>query len=250
MSDQFRKLDVIVGKVDTILLRTKPSYASLVSADTNSPKTPNKRSHNLDKNTPSPRAECDLPTVNGSSTFLRTVETSEQQTCKTTSPAPSGNEQNEPPDATNRRTLYRNTYSFSDDTCIQFGIVIASMHDTVGQHIPSLVSGTSMFSGVRKKKVARFVLSIISADKHFTIVSDAIVKYASQRNIVVTFVRLMKTWTNRDGKNTSYTVQINIDANCASKIVDSFWPDDVLCIPYIPRAKMNQHEQNWSGEET
>ena len=37
MSDQFRKLDVIVGKVDTILLRTKPSYASLLSADTNSP---------------------------------------------------------------------------------------------------------------------------------------------------------------------------------------------------------------------
>ena len=37
MSDQFRKLDVIVGKVDTILLRTKPSYASLLSADTNPP---------------------------------------------------------------------------------------------------------------------------------------------------------------------------------------------------------------------
>ena len=226
MSDQFRKLDVIVGKVDTILLRTKPSYASLLSADTNSPKTPNQRSHNLDKNTLSPRAECDLPTVNGSSTCLRTVETSEQQTCKTTSPAPSGNEQNEPPDTTNNRTLYRNTCDTnSDDTCIQFGIVKASTHDTVGQHIPSLVSGTSMFSGVRKKKVARFVLSRISADKPFTIVSDAIVKYASQRNIVVTFVRLMKTWTNRDGKNTIYTVQVNIHANCASKIVDSFWPD-------------------------
>ena len=39
ISDQFRKLDVIVGKVDTILLRTKPSYASLLSADRNSSKT-------------------------------------------------------------------------------------------------------------------------------------------------------------------------------------------------------------------
>ena len=122
--------------------------------------------------------------MNGSSTCLRTVETSEQQTCKTTSPAPPGNEQNEPPHTTNNRTLYRNTCDTnSDDTCIQFGIVKASTHDTVGQHIPSLVSGKSMFNGVRRKKVARFVLSRNSADKPFTIVSDAIIKYASQRNI-------------------------------------------------------------------
>ncbi len=57
----------------------------------------------------------------------------------------------------------------------------------------------------------------------------------------------MKTWRDRRGNKTSYTAQVNIDADDGDKVTDNFWPDGILCRPYIPRSEMTYNRDgDWS----
>lgn len=95
------------------------------------------------------------------------------------------------------------------------------------------------FRGASPKcKTKRFVLYFIRADKPLDLIKDAIFNYAKQRDVHVSFIRLLKHW---EGYNPTYTLRVNVDSNAANKITENenFWPVNVKCREWIPQSRMN-----------
>ena len=90
------------------------------------------------------------------------------------------------------------------------------------------------FQGVTRYKTKRYVLSNVRADQPFETVRDAVMTWARERGVHITFIRLLK---RIDGYTPTFTMKVNVDAAHADYITDSFWPPDVRFREWQPYKK-------------
>ena len=121
----------------------------------------------------------------------------------------------------------------------------------IGQPIEPLVSNgdTAVFRGVVRKRTKRIVLYNVRADKPFELVSGAVKTYAENKDVKITFSKLLKKRDIR-GKST-YIMRVNILESDFENVEqdENFWPAGVYWRDYIPYNSSNnyneQTEQLW-----
>ncbi|VDI55514.1 Hypothetical predicted protein [Mytilus galloprovincialis] len=108
---------------------------------------------------------------------------------------------------------------------------------------------TAIFRGVVRKRTKRIVLYNVIADKPYELVSSAVKTYAEQKDVHITFTKLLKKRESR-GKST-YIMRVNINEDDYFNKIETdnqFWPKGIYWRDYVPynsNTNNNKPDSQW-----
>ncbi|XP_071145094.1 putative leucine-rich repeat-containing protein DDB_G0290503 [Mytilus edulis] len=108
---------------------------------------------------------------------------------------------------------------------------------------------TAIFRGVVRKRTKRIVLYNVIADKPYELVSSAVKTYAEQKDVHITFTKLLKKRESR-GKST-YIMRVNINEDDFFNKIETdnqFWPKGIYWRDYVPynsNTNNNKPDSQW-----
>ncbi|XP_067658962.1 uncharacterized protein [Haliotis asinina] len=225
LTEHFRKLDVMTGKVDLVLQRTKPSSCTVVSLN-NIGTTTLPDGAQGSENVPA----LDTPSVGQSVT-----QTSRPQDCP---------DKNVGRHSQIQKLTLAYKSSSKDAHELKFGSVENHHFDAEGN--TSALKEPNL-DGQENIKTEQYVLSRVGGEASFDVVSAAVARYAASRGVRLIDVRHMRTWRGK-ARQCTYTMLVEIACQDSQKVLDRFWPEGVFCRLYVPEAKMKSRNQNRSED--
>ncbi|XP_046562940.1 uncharacterized protein LOC124271833 [Haliotis rubra] len=223
MTEHFRKLDVMTGKVDLVLQRTKPSSSAVVSLN------------NIGTKTGGAQGSENCFTPETTSVGQSVTHITRPQDCP---------RQNDGRHSRTQKLPVADIPSRNDTHAFQFGSV-ESHHFHAKESKPAIKEPNR--DGQENIKTEQYVLSRVGGQASFDVVSTAVARYAASRGVRLIHVRHMRTWRCKAGQCT-YTMLVDIARDDSQKVLARFWPEGVFCRLYVSEAKMKSKNENRSGD--